>query len=258
MVQMGGDSKQSAQVVYSAMSVGARLAASLRMSLKEVKRLSELAYYHEGRRRHLKLREIAALMGVSDPKVSLLSRQFKAHFSAPETEHGLPRQILWLLWAEPMTRHGMGLALGDFLDDEIDRAIEALVGEDRIEEVQGRTLRYQVKRSSHRMVEDRWLARLDGLQQMMASVASTIEGRFFRDDGRAFARSIKVDVLPEDLPRLKAFYEDQLFALLSELNERAGRSEGALTINVSILWSPDGERAQDQRSNRGEDDGEDD
>ena len=225
---------------------GTRLAARLSMGLKDVKRLAELAYYHEGRRQGLKLREIAELMGVSAPKVSLLSRQFKAHFAEAEVAQGLHRRILMLLWAEPMTRQALGRALEAFEDGEVDGALEALIKEGRAKAIEGRTTRYALDKASHRMVGGAWLARLDGLRNMMASVATTVERRMIDGDPRAFARSIQLDVLPEDIPRLKSFYEEALFPLLSDLNERAGRDEGAVTMHISILWAPEDTDAEEK------------
>ncbi len=230
--------QEDVQVVYTALAVAVGLAEHLRLGVKEVKRLAELSYFHHARRRGLKLREIAELMGVSAPKVGLLSKQFKAHFAAAEVAHGLHRRVLTLLWARTQTRQWLLRALEDFAPDDVHAALDALIAQGKVVEVPGRTPRYQVAEGKHRMVNDAWLARLDGLQDMMSAVGLTIQRRIFDRDARAFARSVRVDVLPEDIERLQKFYKEDLFPLLSELNERAGLSEDAVTMRVSVMWAP--------------------
>lgn len=226
------------QVVFTALSAATRLAMKLRMSLKELKRQIEVSYYHQAQGQQLKMTEIAALMQVSAPKVSLLSKEFKAYFAAATAGQGLQRRILGLLWAVPMTRRKLSQALEDFTDAEIDAALEGLLSQKRVEAVQGRTTRYKVGASAHRMVEDSWLSRLDGLTHLMQAVAGTVEARFFRQDTRALARTIRLDVRPEDIPKIEAFYREQLFKLLSEMNDAAGSASETVTMNLVLLWAP--------------------
>jgi hypothetical protein len=227
------------QVVYAALSLTAQISSRLTLNLKDIKRLVEVACFHEARRRGLKLREIADKLGVSQPKVGLLSKQFKDHFSKAESDSGLPRRILMVLWAEEMTRPGLARALAGFDEDEVSQALDKLVSAGRVRPISGRTTRYEVMRSNHRMVDTKWLARLDAISDMMTTVAKTVERRIFDKDPRAFARAIQVDVLPEDIDRLNELYQNTVFPLLSEINERAGRSEDAVKIRFSIMWAPE-------------------
>ena len=245
------------QVVLGSLGLPARLALRAGLSLKELKHLTELAVFGRLRNRGAKLKEIASTLGVSAPKASLLSRDFKDHFAAPEIEFGIKRRVLRLLWAQALTKQRLVNALSDIAQaHEIETALESLLTEGRVVQKAGRTTRYAVGPSSHRMVEDEWIARLDALDNAMEAQAETVEARFFDNDERAFARTIQLEVLPQDLPLLERHYKESFFALLSTLNERAEDHQDSITVHISLAWAP--ERRRPNQTEDGEDHHDDD
>lgn len=231
------------RVIFSLLSPAARMAIQSMFSLKNMKQLIELALYREARRQRLKMKEIGHHLAISMSKVGLLSKQLKAHFAQPESEHGLPRKILALLWAGPMSRQKITQALEEHEDAEVDAALTALLKDKRITEDPGPTItRYKLGAPQHRLVQEPWMAKIDALDDLMGVVVRTVEGRFFRGDPRAFARTLQFRVRPEDIPRLQAHYE-ALFALVCELDEAAVECEAepssAIPLKLSLLWSPE-------------------
>ena len=235
------DDQLTTRILFSSMLPAARLAARTLVPLKDMKRLVELAYYRELRGRSLKMKEICELMSVSMSKVGLLSQHLKAHFAGPELERELPRRILALLWAAPLSEKRIAQALSDVDASEIGQAIAKLLEEERIEVEKGPTVvRYKLTTGRYRLVGQEWLARIDGLNNLLKSVSQVIERRFVDDDERAFARTLSFNIKREDLPRLTEAYE-QIFRLVCEVDEQSQDDESAETVVLSFLFSPEEE-----------------
>ena len=62
--------------------------------------------------------------------------------------------------------------------------------------------------------------------------------RFFEEDERAFARSLQFRVRPQDMPRLKALYEEHVWKTLSELDEAARHDPEAIPMGTTLCWAP--------------------
>ncbi|MBN1947200.1 MAG: hypothetical protein JW797_16130 [Bradymonadales bacterium] len=239
------------RVLYSALLPAVRFAAAASIPLKELKRLIELAYYQEARRRRFKLKEITRLLSVSMAKAGLLSRQLKEHFARPESERGLPRRILALLWAGPLSEVRIAQVLDDVESSELSEALRVLQAEQRIEAEQGRTVvRYRLAAPQHRLVHDHWMARIDGLNNLMRSISQAVEARFLGSDERAFARTLSFRVKSEQVPKLEQLYREQIFPLVTQLDAEVGEEDGSLPLTLSITWAVDQEAVVDDENRR--------
>src|SRR5690606_15670193 len=194
--------------------------------------------YQETKRRGLKMREASDVLDVSMRKVALLSKRLKQNFLDAEHEVELPRRIEFMLWAEPLSSARIKQVLTDVEEQEIDEAIEMLDAQGRIELQDGRTPTWTVKRNEFRLVHDNMLSRIDGLNNLLASLANAVFGRFFEREVRAFARTLSLRVRETDLPRLQSLYEDVLWETLRRLDADAHGNDDAIEMDVSILWAP--------------------
>lgn len=228
------------QIIYSLLLPAARMAATFGIPLRKMKQLLELAYYQESKKRHLKMKDIRKLMSVSMSKVGLLSKHLKEHFSQPDTQFGLPRKILSLLWASPLSESRIIQALDEFDVDTIRKALAEMVREKRLKLENRRTPLYRLGLAQYRQPQDMWISKLDGLNNLLFSVARTVEARFLRDDGRAFARTLNFRVPSSALSQLIDYYK-KLFDLVCELDSSAEESD-SIPINLSMLWALDKEQ----------------
>ncbi len=225
---------------FSSLLAAARLAARFRTPLKEMKRLMELAYYQETRTQRLKMKEVRDLMKISMSKVGLLSKELKEQFAQPELEHGLPRRILALLWADALTEVKIAQALSEYPPEDISATIARMVEKKTIKQVPGRTVRYALGDTQYRLVQEPWMARIDALNNLMASVARIVEARFIDGDQHAMSRTLNFRARPEDMVRLQKLYEEQIFPLICELDAAVVEGEPVLPVQFSVFWAPEG------------------
>lgn len=226
------------RVLYALLTPAVRLGLAFHLPIKELTDLIQMAYFHETRRRGLKMRQASELLGVSMRKVALLSRRLKQNFLQDQQEEGLPRRIEFMLWAEPLSEARLRQAIPDATDDELRQAIERLVEQKRIRLVPGRTPTFEVVRSEFRLVRDHWLARIDGLNNLLGGIGNAVFARFFNDEPRAFARTLSLRVRPEDHARLRTLYDELVYPTLRELDAAAHADEHAEAIDFSIVWAP--------------------
>lgn len=228
------------RVLYALLGPSSRLARLFGTPLNALRDLAEMAYYHETKRQGMKMKEVAELMDVSISKVALLSRALKENFLREEAEAELPRRIEFMLWAQPLSLAKIKQVLTDASAQEVNRAIRELLDEGRIvKEKHDTNVLYRLAISTDRRVWDSWLARVDGLNNVLRNVTDAIYARFFTSEQAAFARTLTFRVRPEDLDQLKEFYETQLFTLVTELDAATeGDPEGAVPISLSVFWAP--------------------
>ena len=243
--QSAPEHEYTRRVLYSLLGPVARLAADEQLTLKELGHWIETAYFHEAKGRGLKMREMSDLFEVSMRKVAMLSKQLKLNFLRPEREVSLPRQIEFALWAEPLSRARIAQAFAHVDEAEIDQALVVLRDEGRVVEVDGRVVRYEIANATRRMVGRDWMARIDGLNNLMNNVTDAVFGRFFRGEERAFARTLQLRVRPEDLHELRAVYEEHVWEKLRELDERARGDQHAVPMGFSILWAPQAQHEEE-------------
>lgn len=232
------------QLLFSTLRPAAGLAETLELTLAELRELVEVAYFQRALRSGKRKGAIRDMFDVGATKAAELSHQLKQHFLSPEREGALPRQVLALLGAGPLSRAQIGKALPDAADADIDAAIEQLEEEKRLRHVKGRTLRYAPARSLQRLALVPWLARLDGLNTLMDHVALAIRARFERRDDRALVRNLSFQIAPEDAEALQALYEQHILPEIVRIDARAQDAEASTTVKLSILWAPEDDASE--------------
>jgi len=234
------DSEELPQhLVFAALAPAARLALSLDVSLKDLKKLVELAAFREARRMRFKMREIRDRFGVSMAKVGVLSRELKDRFSSADAEQGLSRRILSVLWATPLSEVGVQRALKDVPQHEVSSRLAELLAEGSIVEVAGRTPRYTLAESRYRLVKERWMAKLDALATLMNTVGDVAVARLLKGDARALARNLEFHVRLDQLETLGQFYEEQLLPLVQSLEDAAQEApDGSVPMQLAFVYSP--------------------
>lgn len=226
------------RVLYSLFGPVAKMARTFRVPLGDLKNLLEMAHFHELKNEALTLNESASVLGVSRRKAAQLSKALKENFFRPEREHGLTRRIEYMLWAGAMTQGRIIQTLSDYEEADIQDALGRLVEQERVHRIEGRTVTYEVPRGEFRLYQDNWLARIDGLNNLLGNVVNAVMGRFFFDEKDAFARTLNLRIRPQDLPRLKQLYEEVIWETLKEFDENAKGAPEAQSIDLSILWAP--------------------
>ena len=232
------------RLVYSLLRPPLALAHRARLPLKEVQHWAETAYFHELKLGGLKSVEMAELLDVSRRKVVQLSNQLKTNFAEVEEAVTLPRKIEFMLWSGPQTEGRIVQAFtvgegGIHEEEEVQRALVALVEEGRAQREAGRPPIYRVPARNFRLYQDNLLARLDGLSNLLDSLARTIAGRFLDDDERAFARTLNFRIRRQDLPALRRLYEEQIWPRITELEARVEAGEEDVEVmDLSVFWGP--------------------
>ncbi len=235
------DDEDRRRLVFSSLRLASRLAFRGRNSLGLIRRMAELAYFQQALRSGKKKGELGVILDVEATKVAELTRELREQFLEAEREHGLPRQLLSLLWASPQTLAQIHKSLPGFSRAEVDAALGALLEQERVREVPGRTPRYAPTGVMQRLTIVPWMAKLDGLNTLMDHVYAAVLARMERSDPRAMVRNIAFQVSPEDTERLGAFYESVLIPFLAELDANAQKEEAPVQMKFSILWAPDPE-----------------
>lgn len=226
------------RVIYAMLLPGVRLSRMFDVGLKEVGEWTELAYLKELMHDGVKLKDAADLLGVSVRKVSQLASKMRENFFTPEFEHELPARIEFMLWASPLSRKRIKQYLQQLDEEVVDEAIDSLLEQGRIQEMAGRTTTFEVVQSEQRLVRDDIMARIDALNTLLGQVTDAVFGRFFRQEQKAFARSLQFRIRAEDLPRLRQLYEESVWKTLSELDEAARDDPHAIPMGATLCWAP--------------------
>lgn len=234
-------------MLYGLLVGAARVARMCRIPMAEVAELLQMASFREARSHGLRLKEVASLLGVSLRKASQLSQRLKSNFLGVEQAVTLPRRIEFLLWAEPMSRTKIRRAMHDQEPRDVDDAIDTLLEQQRIRERRDRrTVVYERVAQNSRLIGADDRSRLDGLNHAVGVLTSAIFGRFFRDEDKAFYRTISFYVRAEDLGELRAFY-DSLWERVQALEDRAQRDPNALRMEVTLAYAPHNYLAEETR-----------
>lgn len=227
------------RAVYSLFRPAVRLARRFRVPLKRLAQWLQIAYFHELRQQGLTLKEIADRLDVGMRKAAELSRQMKGQFCRPEFEHGLPRRIEFMLWAETLSRariHQL-MRTDGINEDEVEAAIDRLLEERRIRPVEGKKDVLTVTSTRARLVSPPWMARIDGLNNLVANLGRVTEDRVLNQRPTALLRTLSFRLRPEDVVELRDLYETVLSPRLAELEKRASERSDALSMSLSILWA---------------------
>lgn len=226
------------RVLYTMLAPCVNLARGFTLPLKELAHLVETAYYHELKRSGFKQSDAAEVLGVSSRKVVTLSRQLKEIFRAVELEGTLPRKIEFLLWTGPQTEGRLRQFFHEHSEDEISASLKTLQRDGRVKRLNKRPAEYFVEGRNFRLYKENWIARLDGLNNLLGNVRDVIKARFFERDERAFARTLSFRLRARDLEELQALYEEVIWPRITELEARVEDAEDADTFNLSVLWAP--------------------
>ncbi len=225
------------RVIYALFSPAAKISQSFKIPLSNLKELMEVAYFHETKKSGLKMKEVAKVMDVSMSKVALLSRALKKNFSTENVD--LARRIEFMLWSGAMTSAKIKQVLPDASAEEINSTLLELVQEKKLrKERRDQVFHYVLNIDVDRRVWDSWLAKVDGLNNVLRTVADAVYARFFENDERAFARTLSFRVMPADIEKLRAFYEKELFKLIVELDAKTEGEEDAIPLSLSLFWAP--------------------
>lgn len=229
------------RVLYSLLGAATRLAEAFEFPMKSLSKWLEVAYYHEFKDRELSQGDIAEIVGVSRRKIADLAKKLRQNFMRPETEATLPRKIEFILWAGKQPEGRIHQIL-DAPDEDIDRALEQLVDEQRVIKNPGRTTYYEVPRQTFRLYDKNWVRKIDALDNHLANVVDGIYARFFNNDDRAGARTVTFRVNDEDIDEIEKLYEETIFPKLVELEKRTAdpddRDDGVTEMSLSVNWAP--------------------
>ena len=229
------------RAVYSLLLPAVRLAGWLGIPLKEVQRWLQLAYFRELRGGGRTLQETADALGVAMRTAAELSRRLKDNFFLPERDHELPRRVEFMLWAEPASRARLCQVL-DAAPADVDAAIDRLIAEQRIRLADDRPDVFEVTSTQARLVKPSWMARIDGVNNLMRNVAAATYDRVLDQSPLALLRTLSFRIARDDVAELKALYEEHIFPRLAALEERAVGREDAITMDFSVLWAPEADR----------------
>ena len=230
------------RILFATLIPMARLAVALRIPLRRIKQLTELAFYEETRRQNMSMKEIQSTMSIGFSKVGMLSREHKDFHATNGPDASLPRRILLVLWAVPLTEKHLCSAFPEIDKAQLKATIHEMVEQGRLVEQPGRTPRYTVAKNHNQFTKDSVFSRISSLSSLMSQVFMVIHARFFRTEEPALARTINFRVRDADLPRLNQFYKDALFPLIQTLDEAAGPESKSIPIKLSFLWSRDHDR----------------
>jgi hypothetical protein len=227
------------QVGHALLRPAARLATSLRVSLRTLGGWVQIAYFHELQSRGHKMREIAEHLDISMRKVALLSSQHKHTFFDVLRGAELPRRVEFLLWARPLSRARILQTLPGVSAKAVDSALAVLVREGRLREIErSSSTVYERVSGNSRLVSSQVFARLDGLHNLLANVYNAIVRRFFHDDDRAFARTVSARLREDDLVELRALYENVIWPKIVALENDRRDDDEAMAVDISVLWAP--------------------
>lgn len=229
------------RIAYAFLQAAARLGTAFELPLKTFARLGHMAAFHVLRRRGLDLNDIAARLQVSRRKVDQLSRLLKQNFFEKHvdatTGAALGRRIEFMLWAEPLSTKRLKQVLRGVESAAVDAALADLQAAGRIDDDAGQ---WTITTPERRLVRDDWLARVDALNHQLGAVLKAAHGRFFRNDPRAFARTVSLRVRRERVAELEALYRDTIWPALVALDADCQGADPADIdeMTVSLCWAP--------------------
>jgi hypothetical protein len=228
------------RVIYALARPVVKMARLFGVPLKELANLVEMAYFHEMRAHGMTLRETSDALSVSQRKAVRLAKQLRENFIQPEVHHNLPRRIEFLLWSQPMSTARLNQVLPDVEAEHIDAAVNELLGEGRIEQVDGgKVERFAPVSSLRKLPRDTWLRRIGALNSFADNLTDATHGRFFGRDPRAFARTLSFKIPAGSHAELEQWYESSVLATVIAMNDTAEESEtDQEAFQLSICWAP--------------------
>lgn len=226
------------RVVYSMLLPAVRLARVFGMSLKELRGWLDAAYFQELRAQGLTQREIAAVLQVSERTAVKLSKDLREAFLRPEVAHSLPLRIEFMLGAEAMGEARLQQVMPEVDPAAIRAALEELVGQGRVKEVRGRTVKFAPSSPVRRLLRDSWMDRIGALNSFGDNLSNAVYGRFFQSEKRAFARTLTFRGDKALFDELASFYADVVLPGLRALHVTNDDGDAVEAAQVSLCWAP--------------------
>jgi hypothetical protein len=189
------------RVVYALLKGAARVGVRLRLPLKQVTALLQMAYFEEARNTEgMKLEAIADLFSKSLRTVSSLNRRFRGDFFSPEGEVSFRRAIAALVNHGPKPVAALQAAFPEVTESALAAALEDLSREGIVRVQDGLVHRNP---DAHAFLDHGGVAaRIDGLNRVQDVVAQAVWTRLIEDDATALARTYVFHASPEDYQAL--------------------------------------------------------
>ena len=149
----------------------------------------------------------------------------------------LPQRLEFMLWASPMSAARLHQCLPDEPPEDIDAALDLMMEQGRIAPHPERPDQLALTRPEGRLVQDSWVARIGSLNSLLDNLDQTVTQRFLDHSDDAFARTLNLRVALDELPALRALYEDTLWPALVALDARARHAPKRVAIKLSLLWA---------------------
>ncbi|MFT5433327.1 MAG: hypothetical protein ACI9OJ_004033 [Myxococcota bacterium] len=222
-----------------------QIAAQTPQSLAQVERGSREAYFSVLSDGGDSPKEIALRMGVSFRKMAGI-RADRNRALQLDDEVRLQRQIERAVWDNPKTLSEIENAFSSERLLAVRAAVKVLQEQERIGQAlsaestrkRGRFARWTGQRS--RLADDtRWLAMVDSLRQLLATVSRTVTAQFLPPTptpGHVF-RNLAFKIRAQDIEALRSLYEKQIFPAVEALEAQAAGDPDALRVDLSVLWS---------------------
>ena len=227
-----------------AVTLAAKLCASLGVPLKEFTGLMRVAYLKELRAKGMNLAQCAEHLNVSERTAKNLSKELRESFELPDVAHALPTRIEFMLWRTPMSAARLNQVLKDQSEEQVQEAIELLLEQERVEiDTRKATPVYRATQSVNSQLSTHWVKRVGGLNSLIDNLARTIALRFFEGDGepvsedRAFARTLSFYLTPGRLGELQRLFWETIVPKIAELDQASHEEQGAQAVKLTLFWA---------------------
>lgn len=191
----------SSRLVYSLLKAAVKMAARFDMSMDRMLQLAQLAYFEELRRGAPRdLGAVAKRLGLSLRSVSSLNRRFKKDFFKPETEIAPLRDLTRALLRGPQTLEALSAAT-EHEAEKLERGLRLLQENGWVHQ-DGE--QYVMSAGLRSFMDDTMKRRIDGLNNQMEIIASSVWARFVDAEETAAGRSWAFAAEPK---ALKSMFE---------------------------------------------------
>ncbi|MBX2799357.1 MAG: hypothetical protein KTR31_16905 [Myxococcales bacterium] len=225
------------RVVYSLLRAATRTALRLRMPLKQLTELVQMAYFQEAREQHgLQLEAIAQLFGRSLRTVSSLHRRYRGDFFAPEREVSLRRAVAALVNESPATDERLAAAFAHIPEAQLAAALSDLEQQRVLHRRQGTWHRNP---DAHDFSGNDWRRRVDGLNRQLDVLAEAVWHRIVVDDAEpALARTYVFRGSDEDVQQLLARLDQLAQSGAIESDDRVDATGRGRRFGVTFAAGP--------------------
>jgi hypothetical protein len=223
------------RLVYSLMKPALRMAARLHVPVRTISELARLGYFEVLARDGLAIGEIADRFGQSSRHMRSLSKRLKTDFFAAEHRIGLTREVEDAVAKARPRASSLKKLLPSWPAKDLERAVERLVDEGRIE--RGPSGRLEIGRKYVVLASETFQHRIDALNHFLDGVYRAALERLVHDERRtAMMKTITFTAAPEELEEFVKRFEGDIrreLAALEESAEYRGKGE-RFTIAIAL------------------------